>query len=147
MTENIERQIVKIVRKGKTVQNVVEIKKLYKIYGPFLWMGLNCFKARTTLRRQFTFYQKVPRNSWYSFYQPQMDERLVWLVTDWEARGTVSVLQVMKLETFEITYMGKMQIIVNLFQEMIQTVYNWNALVKQYHVDKKSMLTWIKKAL
>lgn len=29
----------------------------------------------------------------------------------------------MKLETFKITYMGKMQIIVNLFQEMIQTLY------------------------
>ena len=27
-----------------------------KLYGPFLWMGFNCLKARATLRRQFTFY-------------------------------------------------------------------------------------------
>ena len=51
----------------------------------------------------------------------------------------------MKLETFKITYMGKMQIIMNLFQEMIQTVNIWNALVKKYYVDKKSELTWMKK--
>ena len=30
--------------------------KLYKLYGPFLWMGFNCFKPRAILRRQFTFY-------------------------------------------------------------------------------------------
>ena len=29
------------------------IKK--KLYGPFLWMGFNCNKARATSRRQFTF--------------------------------------------------------------------------------------------
>ena len=29
-----------------------------------------------TLRRQFTFYHSVPRNSWYSFYRPRKDERL-----------------------------------------------------------------------
>ena len=38
--------------------------------------GFNCLKARATLRRQFTLQQKVPRNSWHSFYQPQNDERL-----------------------------------------------------------------------
>ena len=27
-----------------------------KLYGPFLWMRFNCFKARATSRRQFTFY-------------------------------------------------------------------------------------------
>ena len=27
-----------------------------KLYGPFLWMGFNCFKATATSRRQFTFY-------------------------------------------------------------------------------------------
>ena len=33
------------------------IKKLKKkLYGPFLWMGFNCLKARATSRRQFTFY-------------------------------------------------------------------------------------------
>ena len=31
---------------------------------------------RVTTKRQFTFYDYVPRNSWYSFYQPQKDERL-----------------------------------------------------------------------
>ena len=47
-----------------------------KLYGLFLWMGFNCLKATATSRRQFTFYHSVPRNSWYSFYQPQKDERL-----------------------------------------------------------------------
>ena len=46
-----------------------------KLCGPFLWMRFNCLKARATSRRQFTFYE-VPRNSWYSFYQPRKDERL-----------------------------------------------------------------------
>ena len=32
------------------------LKTLKKIYGPFLWIGCNCLKARATLRRQFTFY-------------------------------------------------------------------------------------------
>ena len=31
---------------------------------------------RATTRRQFTFYQQVPRNSWYSFDRPRKDERL-----------------------------------------------------------------------
>ena len=30
--------------------------KKNKLYGPFLWMGFNCLKARATSRRQFTFY-------------------------------------------------------------------------------------------
>ena len=46
-------------------------KKLQKLYGPYL-----CLKARPTSRRQFTFYHQVPRNSWYSSYQPRKDERL-----------------------------------------------------------------------
>ena len=50
--------------------------KKTKLYGPFLWMGFNCLKATATLRRQFTFYHIVPRNSWYSFYQPCKHERL-----------------------------------------------------------------------
>ena len=50
--------------------------KNLKLYGSFFWMGFNCLKARATSRRQFTFYQQVPRNSWYSFYQPRKDERL-----------------------------------------------------------------------
>ena len=47
-----------------------------KLYGPFLWIRFNCLKATATSRRQFTFYHSVPRNSWYSFYRPQKDERL-----------------------------------------------------------------------
>ena len=31
---------------------------------------------RATRRIEFTFYQKVPGNSWYSSDQPQKDERL-----------------------------------------------------------------------
>ena len=27
-----------------------------KLYGPFLWIGFNCLKARATSRRHFTFY-------------------------------------------------------------------------------------------
>ena len=37
------------------------LKKTLKLYGPFLWMGFNCLKARATSRRQFTFYHWVPR--------------------------------------------------------------------------------------
>ena len=32
---------------------IIIIKKLY---GPFLWIGFNCLKARATSSRQFTFY-------------------------------------------------------------------------------------------
>ena len=39
-------------------------------------MGFNCLKASATSRRQFSFYHIVPRYSWYSFYQPQKEERL-----------------------------------------------------------------------
>ena len=31
-------------------------KKKQQLNGPFLWMGLNCLKAKATSRRQFTFY-------------------------------------------------------------------------------------------
>ena len=41
-----------------------------------LWMEFNCLKARATQRRQLTFCRYVPRNSWYSLYRPQKDERL-----------------------------------------------------------------------
>ena len=51
--------------------------KKKKLYGPFLRMGFNCLKAKATLRRQFTFYHQVHRNSWYSFYRPLKDERLI----------------------------------------------------------------------
>ena len=32
------------------------ILKKKQLYGPFLWMGFNCLKARATSKRQFTFY-------------------------------------------------------------------------------------------
>ena len=57
------------------LQKKVVLKKT-KLYGSFLWIGFNCLKATVTSRRQFTFYHSVPRNSWYSFYRPQKDERL-----------------------------------------------------------------------
>ena len=38
--------------------------------------GVQLPKARATSRRQFSLYHQVPRNSWYSFYQPRKDERL-----------------------------------------------------------------------
>ena len=50
----------------------------YLLYGPFLCMELNCLKPRATSRRQFTFYNLLPINSWYSFYQPRKDEKLSW---------------------------------------------------------------------
>ena len=37
------------------------IKKTKKLHGPFLWMGINCLKARATSRRQFTFYHLSPQ--------------------------------------------------------------------------------------
>ena len=51
-------------------------KRKAKLYGLFLWMGFNFLKARATSRRQVTFYHLVPKIFWYSFYQPQKDERL-----------------------------------------------------------------------
>ena len=57
---------------------LISRKTLKKFYDPFLWMGFNCLKATATSRRQFTFYQKVPKNPWYSLYQPWKDERLSW---------------------------------------------------------------------
>ena len=54
------------------------VKKLKKLYDPFLWMGFNCLRATATSRRQFTFYHSFPRNSWFSFYWPRKDGRLSW---------------------------------------------------------------------
>ena len=69
-----------VLREGErlvksNLSHKLNIKKK-KLYGPFLWIGFNCLKATATSRRQFTFYHSVPRNSWYSFYRPQKDERL-----------------------------------------------------------------------
>ena len=77
-------------------------------------MGFNCLKATATSRRQFTFYNSVPRNSWYSFYRPRKDERLgrpwshpVVLNTgplDWESSTltTWPLLHCLHLDSFNI---------------------------------------------
>ena len=44
---------------GDVVENYGWIKLKKKLYGPFLWMGFNCLKARATSRRQFTFYHFI----------------------------------------------------------------------------------------
>ena len=53
-----------------------ESLKKRKTLWPLFWMGFNCLKARATSKRQFTFYQQVPRKFWYSFYWTQKDEKL-----------------------------------------------------------------------
>ena len=48
-----------------------------KLYGPFFVDGVQLPQGYgATTGRQFTFYQHVPRNSWYSFDRPWKDERL-----------------------------------------------------------------------
>ena len=81
---NLEKSIDKgqlhigqiLVNPNQYLTDTCTSTKKKQLYGPFLWMGFNCLKATATSRRQFTFYHLVPRNSWYSFYQPQKDERL-----------------------------------------------------------------------
>ena len=68
--------LTKITTINKGLLNKKPKLKKKNLYGSFLWMGFNCPKASATLRRQFTFYHKVPRYSWYSFYWPQKNERL-----------------------------------------------------------------------
>ena len=61
------------------------------------------------LRKQFTFYHQVPRNSWYSFYRPRKNERLsqpwshpVVLITgplDWES-STLTIRSLLHDEYF-----------------------------------------------
>ena len=43
----------------------------------FLLIGFNYIKVTVTSRRKFTFYHSVPRNTWYSFFRPRKDERLI----------------------------------------------------------------------
>ena len=40
------------------IYSVLNTFRIYikKLYGPFLWMGFNCLRARAILRKQFTFY-------------------------------------------------------------------------------------------
>ena len=43
---------------------------------PFDGWGSTTTRLRSHMRRQFTFYDKDPINSWYSFDQPRKDDRL-----------------------------------------------------------------------
>ena len=54
----------------------VESKKKTNFMAPFFMDGVQLPQGYSTLRRQFTFYHSVPRNSWCSFYQLWKDERL-----------------------------------------------------------------------
>ena len=49
--ENFDNEYIEYESRGDK-----DKKNLKKLYGPFLWMGFNCLKARPTSRRQFTFY-------------------------------------------------------------------------------------------
>ena len=59
-TENTLKDLKKenLIALVLNLQNDQEklMEKTLKLYGPFLWMGFNCLKARATSRRQFTFY-------------------------------------------------------------------------------------------
>ena len=100
-----------------------------KFYAPFSWMGFNYLKARATLRRQCTFYHKVPRNSWYSFYQPRKDERLSrpWShpvvlnmgTLDWES-SVLTTRPPIKTDSLKI----KIHIIVNYRNDKLRIRYN-----------------------
>ena len=74
---NHKRSESEILAASSTHGSLRHIKLYFKLYVPFLWMGFNCLKATATSGRQFTFYHSVPRNSWYSFYRPRKDERLI----------------------------------------------------------------------
>ena len=43
---------------------------------PFYGWGSTASRLEPLRDGIFTFYHQVPRNSWYSFYRPQKDERL-----------------------------------------------------------------------
>ena len=52
------------------------VNKKKQTLWPLFMDGVQLPKAKTTSRRQFTFYHSVPTNSWYSFYRLRKDERL-----------------------------------------------------------------------
>ena len=43
-----------------TKQKTSSNKKNFKLYGPFLWMGFNCPKAKATSRGSLLFTTKFP---------------------------------------------------------------------------------------
>ena len=91
-------------------------------------MGFNYLKATATSRRQFTYYHSVPRNSWYSFYRPRMDETLsrpsshpVVLNTgtlDWEYNA-LTTRPPIKTDSLKI----KIHIIVNYRNDKLRILY------------------------
>ena len=109
---------------------VTNFKK--KLHGPFLWMGFNCLKATATPRRQFTFYHSVPRNSWYSFYQPQKDERLSWpwshpvvlntVLLDWESSALTTRPLLHKSKTI---YLFKTPELIEITRNLFKTHFFW----------------------
>ena len=56
---NIEQQKIEALKTSKGNFDINIKQKNFKLYGPFLWMGFNCLKARATSRRQFTFYHQL----------------------------------------------------------------------------------------
>ena len=60
----------------KSKKEIILYEKLKTLW-PLFMDGVQLSQGyRATKRRQFTFYHSVPRNSWYSFNQPQKDERI-----------------------------------------------------------------------
>ena len=57
-------------------------KKNNKLYGPFLWIGFNCLKARATSSRQFTFYffEMLKGDKFIKFYTLEQKIFFVWLL-------------------------------------------------------------------
>ena len=48
--------IILALREALVAKLVILGIKKKQLYGPFLWMGFNCLKARATSKWQFTFY-------------------------------------------------------------------------------------------
>ena len=67
---------MKIELSLKSFSRIILNKLKKNLFDLFLWIGFNCLKTRSTLKRQFTFCHKVPRNFWYLFYKPRKDGRL-----------------------------------------------------------------------
>ena len=44
--------------------------RLKKLYGPFLWMGFNCLKAKATLKRLFSSYHYISFQKFLSTLDP-----------------------------------------------------------------------------
>ena len=82
---------------SKTKDQVHGVLKNFNTALFYGWGSTALRLDRTTLRRQFTFYHSLPRNSWYSIYRPLKDKSLSRLWTqqvvlntgnlDWESNA------------------------------------------------------------